>query len=65
MTPELVFLAQARVILVLPVAIWRILRLRGVVPLVVVQILVGIALGPTLFGRLVPELYLCSLIPRH
>jgi Kef-type K+ transport system membrane component KefB len=57
MSPELIFLAQAFVILVLPVAIWRTLRLRGAVPLVVVQILVGIALGPTLFGRLAPEFY--------
>src|SRR5712691_1516943 len=57
MTPELIFLAQALVILVLPVMVWRLLRLRGAVPLVVVQILVGIALGPTLFGRFAPELY--------
>src|ERR1700676_1192531 len=57
MTPELIFLIQALAILVLPVAVWRILHLRGTVPLVVVQILVGIALGPTLFGRLAPETY--------
>jgi Kef-type K+ transport system membrane component KefB len=52
-----IFIVQALAILVLPVAIWRGLRLRGAVPLVVVQILVGIALGPTLFGRVAPELY--------
>jgi Kef-type K+ transport system membrane component KefB len=57
MTAELIFLVQALVILVLPIAMWRALRLRGVVPLVVVQILVGIALGPTLFGRIAPEAY--------
>jgi Kef-type K+ transport system membrane component KefB len=57
MTPELIFLAQALLILVLPVAVWRVLYLRGAIPLVVVQILVGIALGPTLFGRLAPETY--------
>jgi len=57
MTPELIFLIQALAILVLPVAVWRLLYLRGAVPLVVVQILVGIALGPTLFGRLAPEAY--------
>jgi K+:H+ antiporter len=39
------------------VMIWRGLFLRGAVPLVVVQILVGIALGPTLFGRYAPQLY--------
>ena len=51
MTPELIFLVQALAILVLPVAVWHVLCLRGRVPLVVVQILVGVALGPTLFGR--------------
>src|SRR5438105_4663075 len=57
MTPELIFLVQALAILVLPVAVWRFLHLRGAVPLVVVQILVGVALGPTLFGRFAPETY--------
>src|SRR5579864_1400382 len=57
MSPELIFLVQAFAILVLPVMIWRGLFLRGAVPLVVVQILVGVALGPTLFGRCAPQLY--------
>src|SRR6266478_3474716 len=57
MTPELIFLVQALAILVLPVAVWHVLCLRGRVPLVVVQILVGIALGPTLFGRFAPDTY--------
>jgi len=57
MTPELIFLVQALAILVLPVAVWRLFYLRGVVPLVVVQILVGVALGPTLFGRFAPDTY--------
>src|SRR5437764_10547795 len=57
MAVDPVFIIQALAILVLPVAIWRVLRLRGGIPLVVVQILVGIALGPTLFGRLAPETY--------
>ena len=48
-------LMVARVLL--PVAVWHVLYLRGAVPLVVVQILVGIALGPTLFGRFAPEGY--------
>jgi Kef-type K+ transport system membrane component KefB len=55
--PIFIFVVQALAILVLPVAVWRGLRLRGAVPLVVVQILVGIALGPTLFGRFAPETY--------
>jgi hypothetical protein len=57
MRADLIFLGQVLVILVLPVAAWRVLRLRPVMPLVVVQILVGIALGPTSFGRVAPELY--------
>src|SRR5438046_6759639 len=57
MTPELIFIVQALAILVLPVAVWRLLHLRGAVPLVVVQILVGVALGPTLFGRFALETY--------
>src|SRR6202158_5291815 len=57
MTPALVFLVQALVAIALPVAVLRLSRLKGVVPLVVIQIVVGIALGPSLFGRLAPEYY--------
>ena len=53
--PIFIFIVQALAILVLPVAVWRFLHLRGAIPLVVVQILVGIALGPTLFGRFAPK----------
>lgn len=57
MSPELIFLVRAFAVLVLPVMRWRGLFLRGAVPLVVVQILVGVALGPTLFGHYAPQLY--------
>jgi Kef-type K+ transport system membrane component KefB len=57
MTPALVFLVQALVVVALPVAVLRFSRLKGVVPLVVIQIIVGIALGPSLFGRFAPEYY--------
>jgi Kef-type K+ transport system membrane component KefB len=57
MTPSLVFLVQALVVVALPVAVLRCSRLTGLVPLVVAQIVVGIALGPSLFGRLAPEAY--------
>jgi Kef-type K+ transport system membrane component KefB len=57
MSPSLIFLIQAFVIVVLPVAVLRFSGLKGLVPLVVVQIMVGIALGPSVFGRLTPELY--------
>ena len=57
MTSGLIFLVQVLIVVVLPLAVLRVSRLKGLVPLVVVQILVGIALGPSLFGRLVPDYY--------
>src|ERR1051326_3795756 len=57
MTADPIFILQALAILALSVIVWRGLRLIGVVPLVIAQILVGIALGPILFGRLAPESY--------
>jgi Kef-type K+ transport system membrane component KefB len=57
MTTGVVFLAQALIVVVLPSVVFRVLRVNGLMPLVVVQILVGIALGPSLFGRLAPETY--------
>src|SRR5258706_6093059 len=63
MTPELILLLQAVVILVVPVAMWRFMRLRQGLPLVCVQILLGIALGPSLFGRLAPDLYAAFFSP--
>jgi Kef-type K+ transport system membrane component KefB len=57
MTTDLIFLLQAFVIVSVPLALSRALRLSGVVPLVVIQILLGIALGPSLLGRIAPEAY--------
>src|SRR5437868_4958672 len=57
LSPGLIFLVQALVVVALPVAILRFSRLKGRLPLVVVQIVVGLALGPSLFGRLAPEYY--------
>ena len=57
MSPGLIFLVQALVVVALPVAILRFSRLKGRLPLVVVQIVVGLALGPSLFGRLAPDYY--------
>jgi Kef-type K+ transport system membrane component KefB len=57
MTNHLIFLIQALVLIALPVVVLRFSGLKGRLPLVVVQILVGIALGPSLFGRIAPELY--------
>jgi Kef-type K+ transport system membrane component KefB len=57
MTPGLIFLVQALVVVALPVAVLRFSGLKGLVPLVVIQIVVGIALGPSVFGRVAPEFY--------
>lgn len=57
MTSGLIFLVQVLVVVVLPLAVLRLSHLKGLVPVVVVQILVGIALGPSLFGRLAPDYY--------
>lgn len=57
MSADLIFLLQAFVIITVPFALSRVLRLSGMMPLVVIQLLLGIALGPSLFGRVAPEAY--------
>ena len=57
MTAELTLLVQAIVILTVPVIVWRYFGLRHAVPLVCIQIVAGIALGPSGFGRIAPDLY--------
>ena len=57
MSHDLTLLVQALIILTLPVVVWRYLGLRYAVPLVCVQIVAGIALGPSGFGRIAPDLY--------
>jgi len=49
-----IFFLQAATLVGLPWLLWRLPPVRAVMPLVVVQVLVGIALGPTLFGKLWP-----------
>jgi Kef-type K+ transport system membrane component KefB len=58
MTSGFVFLIQVFLVVILPLGVLRLSRLKGLVPLVVVQIVVGIALGPSLFGRVAPDYYL-------
>ena len=54
MTPSSIFLLQAFIIVVGPVALLRASGLRGLMPLVVVQIILGIVLGPSVFGKISP-----------
>ncbi|WP_375412932.1 cation:proton antiporter [uncultured Bradyrhizobium sp.] len=57
MTEAFLFVVQALVIVVLPYAVWHFTRLGRVVPLVVVQIMTGVALGPSLLGKFAPDAY--------
>ena len=58
------FILQALVLIALPYLIWRLRWVRWFVPLVVVQIFVGLALGPSLLGRLWPAAFATFLHPR-
>jgi Kef-type K+ transport system membrane component KefB len=57
MTPSSLFLLEAFVIVALPVVLLRISGLKGLMPLVAVQIAVGIAMGPSIFGRIAPDYF--------
>lgn len=61
-TTEL-FLVAMTIILCVPYAIWRIFRTDYWAPLVVVQILTGILLGPGLLGRAFPDYYATVFSP--
>jgi Kef-type K+ transport system membrane component KefB len=52
-----IFLIAMIIIMTVPYLIWRVGRTDYVAPLVVVQILAGIALGPGVLGRVFPEYY--------
>ena len=54
MTPSAIFLVQAFVIVAVPAILRRLTRVKGIMPLVTMQIMVGIALGPSVFGKLAP-----------
>ena len=57
MSSALLFVVQAFIIVAVPYGVWHFGRLHGVTPCVVVQILAGIALGPSLLGRIAPDAY--------
>ena len=52
-----IFLLEMLIIFTLPYLIWRLGRTEYYAPLVVVQIIAGILLGPGVLGRVFPEYY--------
>src|SRR5262250_3188154 len=52
-----IFLIAMGIILTVPYLIWRLLRSDYYAPLVVVQIITGILLGPGILGRVFPDYY--------
>lgn len=57
MTSSAIFLLQSLAIIACPVVLLRISGLKGLMPLVVMQIFVGIVLGPSVFGRIAPDYF--------
>jgi len=55
MSSKVGLLVLAALLVLLPWALWRVEALRRAAPLAVIQIMAGIALGPSLFGRVAPE----------
>ncbi|HYL70359.1 MAG TPA: cation:proton antiporter, partial [Candidatus Dormibacteraeota bacterium] len=58
-----VFLVAMGVILLAPYLIWRGLRTDYYAPLVVVQIIAGVLLGPGILGRAFPDYYTSVFSP--
>ena len=63
MPTRVAFLAVSLAIVLLPWLLWRLPALRRVAPLAVVQIVAGVVLGPSLFGRLLPGLHTAVFTP--
>jgi len=61
-TTEMFLIAMA-IILAVPYLIWRLGRTDYWAPLVVVQIIVGIVLGPGVLGKLFPDYYATVFAP--
>src|SRR5580698_4521213 len=57
MAPMVTLLVQFLLVVALPYALFSGLGLRRILPLSVLQILLGVALGPSLFGRFSPDLF--------
>ncbi len=61
-TAEL-FLIAMLIIFAVPYLVWRVLRLDGVAPLAIVQIVGGIVLGPGIAGVALPEVHAAFFQP--
>ena len=57
LSPALLFLMQSLLLVAGPFLLWRLGGGRHIAPMVVIQILFGVALGPSLLGRMVPDLW--------
>ena len=57
MSTSEIFLIALTIILAVPYLVWRLLRTDNYAPLVVVQIVCGIVLGPGVLGAALPETY--------
>ncbi|MBF0460914.1 MAG: cation:proton antiporter [Magnetococcales bacterium] len=57
MTTVALFFMQSLLVVCLPYLVWRLLKLRNWIPLVVLQILFGIVLGPAVLGGVAPKLW--------
>lgn len=54
---ETLLFIQAAVLIGIPYALWQIKIVRKFMPLVVIQVFLGIVLGPSIFGYFAPELH--------
>lgn len=62
MSSSTTFLVQAFILIGLPPGLWNYTGIKRFAPLVVVQIIVGILLGPSVLGHFVPDIY-AALFP--
>ncbi|WP_042880342.1 cation:proton antiporter [Cupriavidus necator] len=60
-----IFFLQAMLVVALPYLLWRGAGLQSVFPLVGVQVLAGILLGPSVFGQLAPQGWTALFGPDH
>ncbi len=60
---RVLLLAISVALVLLPWLLWRLRAVRHAAPLAVVQILVGVALGPSLLGRAAPALHAALFTP--